>query len=107
MLKRVFELFGLATMGAGAYFIFSEHSKQSVCNATEGKYVGFGMSPQCQHVVYAYFGGFVLLMLGLLVVVFGILATRKKSNRRLAVKNPTLASQYSMVDPKNARASDS
>ena len=31
-------------MAAGVYFVASEHSKQSVCNATEGKYIGFGMS---------------------------------------------------------------
>ena len=103
MLKRFFEVFGLIAMFTGVYFIASEHSKQSVCNATEGKYIGFGMSPQCQHVVYAYFGGFILLAAGALVVVFGLLATRRAAKYRHTAKNPSLASQYHLVDPKNAR----
>src|SRR5580704_13672459 len=107
MLKRLFELFGLATMGVGVYFIVVEHSKQNACNATEGKYIGFGMSAQCQHVVYAYFGGFILLAAGVLVVVFGLLATRRASNNRHASKNPSLASQFHYADPKNARPPES
>ena len=94
-------------MAAGVYFVASEHSKQSVCNATVGNYVGFGMSPQCQHVVYAYFGGFILLAVGALVVVFGLLATRRASNRRQVSKNPSLASQFHYADPKNARPPES
>ncbi len=103
MLKRVFELFGLITMAVGVYFIAFEHSKQSACNATEGKYVGFGMSAQCQHVVYAYFGGFILLAAGVLVVVFGLLATRRAQHMRLSKRKPSLASQYHLADPKYER----
>jgi len=64
MLKRLFELLGLATLGVGLYLVFSEQSKNSACNATEGKFAGLGMSASCQHVVYAYFGGFVVLAVG-------------------------------------------
>jgi hypothetical protein len=104
MLKRIFELFGLVTMAVGVYFIAFEHSKQSACNATEGK---FGMSAQCQHVVYAYFGGFILLAAGVLVVVFGLLATRKAQHMRLSKRKPSLASQYHLADPKNERPAQS
>lgn len=107
MVKRMFELFGLVIMGFGAYFVASEHSKQSVCNTSVGKYVGFGMSAGCQHVVYAYFGGFVLLAAGALVVVFGILATRKAAKNRIGSKKPSLASQYQWVDPKTGRTPQS
>jgi hypothetical protein len=103
MLKRLFELIGLATMGVGVYFIVVEHSKDNACNTTGGKVVGLGMSASCQHVVYAYFGGFVLLVAGTLVVVFGLLSTRKAAKRRRAAKNPSLASQYQLVDPKSGR----
>jgi|SRR5271170_3633522 len=99
MVKRFFELIGLATMGVGLYFIISEQSKNNACNATEGKFVGLGMSAECQHVVYAYFGGFVLLAAGTIVVVFGLLATRKAAKRRLKQGKPSLASQYHWVDP--------
>jgi hypothetical protein len=93
MLKRFFELLGLAVMGVGIYFITANQSKNSVCNAIEGKYQGLGMSPACQHIVYSYFAGFVLLAVGVMVVVFGIFATRKSKKRRLRSK-PSMASQY-------------
>jgi hypothetical protein len=103
MLKRIFELFGLATMGVGLYFVFAEQSTNTACNATEGKFVGLGMSATCQHVVYAYFGGFVLLAAGVVVVVFGLLATRKGAKKRLTARNSSIASQYQWVDPKTGR----
>jgi hypothetical protein len=104
MLKRAFELFGLAVMGVGIYFVVTQQSKNNACNATEGKFVGLGMSAQCQHVVYAYFGGFVLIAAGALVVLFGLLASRRSKTKRTANKNPSLASQYHWVDP-NAKPS--
>jgi hypothetical protein len=107
MLKRLFELIGLATMGVGIYFVVSEQSKNNTCNTTEGKVVGLGMSASCQHVVYAYFGGFVLLAAGTIVTVFGLLATRKAAKRHLAGRNPSLASQYQWVDPKTGRTPQS
>ena len=97
MLKRLFELLGLATLGVGLYLVFSEQSKNNACNATEGKFAGLGMSSSCQHVVYAYFGGFVLLAVGALVVVFGLLATRKAAKRRLTAKH-SLASEFHWDD---------
>jgi len=103
MLKRLFELLGLATMGVGLYFVVSEQSQNSACNAIEGKFVGLGMNATCQHVVYAYFGGFVLLAVGALVVVFGLLATRKAAKRRLTPRH-SLASQYHWVNPKSGRS---
>jgi len=104
MLKRIFELFGLATMGVGVYFVVVEHSKVNVCNATEGKFAGFGVSPACQHLVYAYFGGFILLAVGALVVVFGLLATRKGAKKRLSPRKPSLASQYQSTHTKPGRS---
>jgi drug/metabolite transporter (DMT)-like permease len=103
MLKRFFELLGLATMGVGIYFVVSEQSQNDACNATAGKFDGLSVSTACQHVVYAYFGGFVLLVAGALVAVFGLLATRKAAKRRQTEKNPSLASQYQWVGPKTGR----
>lgn len=104
MLKRVFELFGLVTMAVGVYFIVYEHGKQNACNANADKVVSFGMSAPCQHVIYAYFGGFILLAAGTLVVVFGLLATRKAQHMRLSKRKPSLASQYHPADPKHGRS---
>lgn len=103
MLKRFFELLGLVTMAVGVYFVVLEHQKNNVCNQTEGKFVGFGVSAQCQHVVYAYFGGFILLALGALVVIFGLLATRRQSNKQTGTRHRSLASQYQTFDPKTGR----
>lgn len=102
MLKRFFELLGLAIMGVGVYFISANENQNSACDAIDGKYQGLGMSAQCQHIVYTYFAGFVLLALGVLVVVFGLLATRKSRKRRLANK-PSLAKNYVWVDPVTGR----
>jgi hypothetical protein len=104
MMKRVFELFGLVIMGFGVYFVITERNKVNVCNSAEGKFVGFGVSPSCQHVIYTYFGGFALLAAGALVVVFGLLATRKAAKNRLSARKPSLASQYSWTDPKTGRS---
>jgi glycerol uptake facilitator-like aquaporin len=103
MVKRLFELLGLLTIAAGVYFVVIERTKVNVCNATAGKYVGFGVTPACQRVVYAYFGGFILMAVGAMVLVFGILATRKAAKKRLSVKKPSLASQYQLMDPKTGR----
>jgi hypothetical protein len=104
MVKRFFELLGVATMGVGLYFVIGERTQNNACNATEGRFAGLGMSAQCQHVVYAYFGGFVLLAAGALVAVFGLLATRKAAKRRLSARNHSLASQYQWVDPKTGHS---
>ncbi|MGD0851963.1 MAG: hypothetical protein ABSA07_01230 [Acidimicrobiales bacterium] len=104
MVKRFFELLGVVAMGAGLYFVISEQSKNNACNVAEGKFVGLGMSAECQHVVYAYFGGFVLLAAGALVVLFGLLATRKAAKKRLSARKTSLASQYQWVDPKTGHS---
>jgi len=44
MVKRLFELLGLLTIAAGVYFVVIERTKVNVCNATAGKYVGFGVT---------------------------------------------------------------
>jgi hypothetical protein len=103
MVKRLFEVFGLAVMGVGLYFVFSEHTKNNACNVSGANSVSVGMSPSCQHVVYAYFGGFVLVAAGALVAVFGLLATRKAAKKPLA-NTPSIASQYQWVDPKTGRS---
>jgi len=104
MLKRFFELFGLATMAVGVYFVLIEHQKSTVCNETEGKFVGFGVSTECQHVIYTYFGGFIVLALGALVVLFGLLATRRAAKKKISTGHRSLASQYHLTDPKSGRA---
>lgn len=102
MVKRFFEAIGLMVMGVGVYFIVANQSKNDACNAIEGRYRGLGMSPECQHIVYSYFAGFVLLSLGIVVVVFGLLATRKSRKKRLPNKR-SLASTYQWVDPNTPR----
>ncbi len=98
MVKRFFELLGLVTMGIGGWLVTSNQSKNHACDAIEGRFRGLGMSPQCSHVVYTYFSGFVLLALGAMVVIFGLLSTRKSKKRRLRSK-PSKASTYVWKNP--------
>jgi hypothetical protein len=98
MLKRFFELLGLVTMGFGVYFVKSNQKQNQTCNDLAAHFRGIGVSPACERVVWIYFGGFLLLALGLIVVIFGLLSTRRSVKRRLKNRNPSLASQYHPVD---------
>ncbi len=104
MLKRFFELFGLITMGVGVYFVESKQKQNHLCNLLERHFHGLGESATCAHVVWTYFGGFLLVALGLIVVMFGLLSTRRAAKRRLKNRNPSLASQYYPVDQAHGRA---
>ena len=98
MVKRFFELLGLVTMGVGVWLVVSNQSKNNACNAIEGRYRGLGMSPECSHIVYTYFCGFVLLALGAMVAIFGLLSTRKSKKRR-PKSSPSKASTYVWKSP--------
>jgi hypothetical protein len=98
MVKRFFELLGLVTMGVGLWLVITNEHQNHACDAIEGKYRGLGMSTQCSHIVYSYFSGFVLLALGVMVVIFGLLSTRKAKKRRTKRK-PSTASTYVWKDP--------
>ena len=100
MLKRFFELLGLITMGVGLSIISTEHAKNSVCSAGGPSIHRIGVSDSCMHIVWSYFGGFVLLALGLLVVVFGLLASRRPRKRRRSPKNRSIASTWVWTDTK-------
>jgi K+-transporting ATPase A subunit len=98
MLKRFFELLGLVTMGVGVYIIESNQKQNQACNVLQAHYRALGVSATCQHVVWTYFGGFLLLALGVIVVLFGLLSTRRAIKRRSKNRNPSLASQFRPVD---------
>lgn len=55
------------------------------------------------HIVWSYFGGFVLLAFSPLVVVFGLLASRRPQKRPRSAKNPSMASTSVWTDPKTGR----
>jgi hypothetical protein len=103
MLKRFFELLGLVTMGAGVYFVESEKTQNAVCNVSQSHFRGLGVSATCEKVLWTYFGGFLLLALGLIVVIFGLLSTRRAAKRRTKNRNPSLASQYHPVEHATGR----
>ena len=98
MVKRFFELLGLVTMGAGLWLVIINEHKNSACNATEATLRGSLMTNECSHIVYEYFSGFVLLALGTMVVIFGLLSTRKSKKRRPRSKQ-SIASTYVWKNP--------
>lgn len=98
MVKRFFELLGLVTMGVGLWLVIVNEHKNSVCNATEATLRGAVMTAECSHIVYSYFSGFVLLALGAMVVIFGLLSTRKAKKRRPRSKQ-SIASTYVWKNP--------
>jgi hypothetical protein len=97
MVKRFFELLGLVTMGVGLWLVIANEHDNNVCNANQ-HYNANGISSECSRIVYSYFSGFVLLALGAMVVIFGLLSTRKSRKRRLKSK-PSAASTYVWKNP--------
>jgi hypothetical protein len=97
MLKRFFELLGLITMGVGLWLVVANEGKNTTCSATQ-HYRALGMTAECSRIVYSYFSGFVLLALGVMVVIFGLLSTRKSKKRRSRSKRST-ASTYVWKNP--------
>ena len=82
MFKRFALLLGLATMGVGLYLIAIERAKDSACNAYQGRPASYGMSRECVHVVWIYFGGIGLIVVGLIVVLIGLASMRKFGDNR-------------------------
>jgi hypothetical protein len=101
MVKRFFELLGLVTMGVGLWLVVANEGKNSACSANQ-QYRALGMSAECSRIVYSYFSGFVLLALGVMVVIFGLLSTRKAKKRRSRNKR-SVASTYVWKDPVTGR----
>jgi hypothetical protein len=97
MVKRFFELLGLVTMGVGLWLVIANEGENTTCNATQ-HYRALGMSAVCSRIVYSYFSGFVLLALGVMVVIFGLLSTRKSKKRRMKTKR-SVASTYVWKNP--------
>ena len=84
MFKRFAVLLGLASMGGGLYVIAIEQAKDTACNAHQGRFASYGMSRECVHVVWIYFGGFGLIIVGLIFVLIGLASMRKHGGNRAA-----------------------
>jgi hypothetical protein len=97
MVKRFFELLGLVTMGVGLWLVIANEHKNSACDALQ-QYNAHTITTECSRIVYSYFSGFVLLALGVMVVIFGLLSTRKSKKRRSKGK-PSTASTYVWKNP--------
>jgi hypothetical protein len=97
MLKRFIELLGLVTMGVGLWLVISNEQKNNACNALQ-HYNANTITTECSRIVYSYFSGFVLLALGVMVVIFGLLSTRKSKKKPLK-NRPSVASTYVWKDP--------
>jgi hypothetical protein len=82
MFKRFAVLLGLATMGVGLFLITIEQSKDNACNANRGRLASFGMSRECVHIVWTYFGGFGLIIAGLIIVLIGLASMRKFADNK-------------------------
>jgi hypothetical protein len=84
MFKRFAVLLGLATMGMGLFLIVVEQSKNTACNANRGHLASYGMSTECIHTVWTYFGGFGLIIAGLIIVLIGFASMRKFADNKVS-----------------------
>jgi hypothetical protein len=103
MLKRLALLVGLVSIGIGLRLIIIDYSQNSACNAYGNLGTSTGVRTRCMDIAASYFGGFTLLLLGLVAVCLGLMIVRRTSRNRAAPRKhePDLASRYE--DPRKAR----
>lgn len=103
MLKRLALLAGLVSIGLGLRLIIIDYSQNSACNANGYVATSTGVRTRCMDIASSYFGGFTLLLLGLVAVCLGLMIVRRTSKNRAAPRRHDLdlASRYE--DPRKAR----
>jgi hypothetical protein len=83
--RRFVGFLGLLIMGVGIWLIAADASKNAECNSNPNiDLTALGAS--CQRIVFSFFGGVVLVAVGLLVLLTALALMRK--GRRLAPKRP-------------------
>lgn len=82
MFKRIGVLLGLAAVGVGLFIIAVNHSKDMACNTGHGPFSNYGVSNRCIHVVWSYFGGFALIVGGLIVILIGLASMRQSARSK-------------------------
>jgi hypothetical protein len=100
MLKRLALLVGLVSVGFGLRIIALDYSQNSSCNAGYNLNSGAAVRVKCMDIAGSYFGGFTLLVLGLVAVLLGLMMARRSSQNRATPREPRpdLASRY--ADPR-------
>jgi hypothetical protein len=99
MLKRLALLVGLVSVGFGLRLIALEYSQNASCNASYNLDAGAAARVKCMNIAGAYFGGFTMVVLGLVAVLLGLMVARKSAQNRATPREPKpdLASRY--ADP--------
>jgi len=87
MFRRLFIIIGVACAGTGILLVASKHSQNQACNVHQLNSTRFGASDECVHIMWSYFGGFGLMVGGLLVLLVGLASMRKASSNK-ASKRP-------------------
>ena len=87
MFRRLFTIIGVACAGTGIFLVASRHSQNQACNMHQFNSARLGASDQCVHIMWSYFGGFGLMVGGLLVLLIGLASMRKMSGNK-AGKRP-------------------
>lgn len=75
-------------MGFGAWLIATDGSKNAACNGNSHQITGVGS--YCQTVAFWYFGAFVLVGIGLLIVGFSFLLRKRESRSHRRKKPPEI-----------------
>ena len=82
MFRRLFTIIGVACAGTGIFLVASKHSANQACNMHQFNSARLGASNECVHVMWSYFGGFGLMVGGLLVLLVGLASMRKVSGNK-------------------------
>ena len=82
MFRRLFTIIGVACAGTGIVLVASRHSQNQACNMHQFNSARLGASDQCVHIMWSYFGGFGLMVGGLLLLLIGLASMRKMSGNK-------------------------
>ncbi len=78
--RRFVAFVGLLTMGVGVWLIAVDAHKSAQCNnGSDSAFTALGQS--CQRIVFSFFGGVALVLVGLLVLLTAIALMRKKTRQ--------------------------
>jgi hypothetical protein len=85
--KFVF-FFGLLAVAVGVWLVAADQGRVNVCNTGTTKLVGSSVNANCVNVAWSYFGGFILVVGGALLLGFAMLLMAKHS-QQLKQSDPT------------------
>lgn len=100
MWKRLAIIIGTLMAGTGIFLVIHEQVRNADCNSASNQIIGSRISTECLNIAAYYFTGFLLLIIGLIIVIFGLLMARKSKNYAVVRRQqPDLSQRWNTPAP--------